>query len=618
MNFVGSHTTLRVPGATLYYERRGDGPLLLMIPGGVTDATAYKGLVAELSRRYSVLTYDPRGTSRSFVEEPPAPFSIDTQADDAAELIRRLGNGPAYVFAAGGGAQVGLNLAARYPYRVRALVAHEPLCFPLLADPEPAFAAVEACLEIYRRDGLEAAIAHCIAECVGMLREGSAPRTYSAAAWQISGAEERNWRHYFEEVMRPISHYRPDVESLRFAPFHRPLHGGARGGHRPPTGAVSGQPWRLPLEARGIRFPAGGAARRSRSRSAPRDGLETPGPARALVGSRPHQEPHAMRPLLPLGLCLALLVPAASFAQEASLADRVNGADLTLLPDWADAEASSQPVAAVIRLQVLLDRAGVSPGVIDGFMGDNVRKAIAAYEAIHGLPVDGALDADVVARIDTPEAVVTEYAIVAEDAAGIVAPLPADFAELAQRDSLGYTSIREKLAERFHMDEDLLQAMNPEAAFTPGEAILVAEPGAKLDGAVARLEADKALGQLRAYDSAGALLAAYPATIGSADNPSPDGTHLVNAVVLEPNYTYNPENFVQGGNREVLILPPGPNNPVGSVWIDLSEPTYGIHGTPEPSRIDKTRSHGCVRLTNWDAEELAGMVEAGVEVSFVS
>jgi lipoprotein-anchoring transpeptidase ErfK/SrfK len=135
---------------------------------------------------------------------------------------------------------------------------------------------------------------------------------------------------------------------------------------------------------------------------------------------------------------------------------------------------------------------------------------------------------------------------------------------------------------------------------------------------VARIEADKSLRQLRAYDENDVLIVAYPATIGSEDNPSPEGTHLVNAVAPMPNYTYNPDvNFQQGENTEVLVIPPGPNGPVGSMWIDLTEPTFGIHGTPEPSKIDKTASHGCVRLTNWDAEELSKLVEAGVPVVFM-
>ena len=122
---------------------------------------------------------------------------------------------------------------------------------------------------------------------------------------------------------------------------------------------------------------------------------------------------------------------------------------------------------------------------------------------------------------------------------------------------------------------------------------------------------------MRAYDAQDRLVAAYPATIGSAENPSPSGTHQVEAIAANPVYYYNPNNFVQGDNTEPLELPPGPNNPVGTMWIDLSQPSYGIHGTPEPSKIDKTASNGCVRLTNWDAEELATLVDPGVTVEFI-
>ena len=129
---------------------------------------------------------------------------------------------------------------------------------------------------------------------------------------------------------------------------------------------------------------------------------------------------------------------------------------------------------------------------------------------------------------------------------------------------------------------------------------------------------DETLRQVRAYDASGRMLAAYPATIGSEDNPSPSGVYTVERATAMPNYTYNPAvNFQQGENTKVLTIPPGPNGPVGSMWIALSKPTYGIHGTPEPAMIDKTGSHGCIRLTNWDAEELATMVAPGVTVTFL-
>ncbi|WP_276122128.1 L,D-transpeptidase family protein [Pararhizobium qamdonense] len=276
------------------------------------------------------------------------------------------------------------------------------------------------------------------------------------------------------------------------------------------------------------------------------------------------------------------------------------------------------PSASVARLQVLLDRAGASPGVIDGLDGGNLRSALAAYETMRGLPADGKISPQVIGAIEDANQVIGSYVITAADLSAIAGAIPKDYAQMAQMKYLGYATATEALAERFHMGEDLLKALNPQAKFVDGETIFVADLGANKKGAAVSVEVDKKLGQLRAYAADRSLLAAYPATIGSETNPSPSGTHTVKTVVLNPEYTYNPKvNFQQGSNDKVLTLPPGPNGPVGTVWIDLSEPTFGIHGTPEPSRIDKTGSHGCVRLTNWDAEELAKLLTRDVPVKFM-
>lgn len=319
-------------------------------------------------------------------------------------------------------------------------------------------------------------------------------------------------------------------------------------------------------------------------------------------------------------LILLLLLASPALAQQSAItADAINAADLTSLTTLGTApEGEATPNPAIVRLQVLLDRVGASPGVIDGFDGDNVRKAVLAFETMRGLPADGQLDPEVLQALESGGPVMNTYVITADDVAAIVPPIPTDYAEMAKRDFLGYTSVPEELAERFHMDEDLLADLNPGASFTAGETIAIAAYGPDLEGQVARIEADKSLRQVRAYDAGDRLIAAYPATIGSEDNPSPSGTHLVKGVAPMPEYTYNPKiNFQQGDNTSVLTIPPGPNGPVGSMWIDLSEPTYGIHGTPEPSKIDKTGSHGCIRLTNWDANELAKMVKPGVPVVFM-
>jgi lipoprotein-anchoring transpeptidase ErfK/SrfK len=275
----------------------------------------------------------------------------------------------------------------------------------------------------------------------------------------------------------------------------------------------------------------------------------------------------------------------------------------------------------VARLQVLLDRAHMSPGVIDGLWGDNVRKALAAYEESRGLPADGTLDAEAWRMLTHAQpAAFAVYTVTAEDVAGpFVAAIPEDFAAQAEMERLAYTGVDEMLAERFHVDLKLFRELNPKAtALTAGDQVVVAavarpEPAGK----AARLTVSRERGALRALDGDGRLLAFYPASVGSDEVPSPSGTHRIVAVVPDPDYTYRPAvNFQQGQNTRNLILPPGPNGPVGTVWIDLDKPTYGIHGTPEPSPVGKHYSHGCVRLTNWDAEALAALVEPGVPVTF--
>ena len=277
------------------------------------------------------------------------------------------------------------------------------------------------------------------------------------------------------------------------------------------------------------------------------------------------------------------------------------------------ADAKDAPDPFLIRLQVLLDRAHASPGVIDGRSGGNTDKAIRAYEEMQGLETDGTLDESLWSKLSADAGpAVKSYQLTKEDVAGPYVPdLPSDYGEMAKLDRLAYRDAAEMLAERFHMDEVLIRSLNPEADFkTEGQTILVADPGADPETKVDRIVIDKSKGELIAYAEDGRIVLMDPATIGSEDTPSPSGTMKVKGSAREPKYEYDPKkNFQQGQNRKKLTLPPGPNGPVGSVWIDLSKPTYGIHGTPEPSQIDKTASHGCVRLTNWDAEALSRLVK---------
>ncbi|WP_246703991.1 L,D-transpeptidase [Rhizobium sp. P38BS-XIX] len=275
----------------------------------------------------------------------------------------------------------------------------------------------------------------------------------------------------------------------------------------------------------------------------------------------------------------------------------------------------------ITALEVFLARQGISPGAIDGRMGANVTKAVYAYQQMTGQTLDPNNTDGILEQLRLSGGMpIVNYTITAADAAGpYVASIPEDYAAKSQMPSLGYTSTTEMLAERFHMDEGYLKELNPGVDFTvPGSTIKVVNTGPGKTGSVAKILADKGRKQVFAYDANGTLIAAYPASIGSADTPSPSGTVTVERVAFNPGYTYNPKiNFQQAGNDKVLNIPPGPNGPVGTVWMALSKPTYGIHGTPDPSRIGKTQSHGCVRLTNWDATELAKMVKPGVVVEFV-
>ncbi len=298
------------------------------------------------------------------------------------------------------------------------------------------------------------------------------------------------------------------------------------------------------------------------------------------------------------------------------------------MPEMAQPKPPQEPVitlknkskSEIVALQVFLDRAGVSPGAIDGHMGANVTKAIYAYQQMTGETLDpNNTDAILEQLRMTGGLPLVSYTITPADAAGpYVAEIPEDYAHKAAMSSLGYTSTTEMLAERFHMDEGFLKEINPGVDFTvPGTVIKVVNSGEVKAGSVARIIADKGRKQVFAYDNAGNLIAAYPASIGSTDTPSPSGTVTVERVAFNPGYTYNPKiNFQQGANDKILNIPPGPNGPVGTVWMALSKPTYGIHGTPEPSKIGRTQSHGCIRLTNWDATELAKMVKPGVTVEF--
>ena len=278
-----------------------------------------------------------------------------------------------------------------------------------------------------------------------------------------------------------------------------------------------------------------------------------------------------------------------------------------------------------VQTQVMLDRAGYSPGEIDGSMGMSTKRALAAYTK-----GGGAADA-------LPADAITTYKITAEDAAGPYTPdIPEDMVEKSKLKALAYKDILEALGERFHASPALLKRLNPAAKFAEGEEIKVpnvaaaVQPVAPPRGGqpdagsptspapgVTTVTVRKSTSDMTVTDASGRTLMYAPVTTGSENDPLPLGEWKVNGVQKNPTFHYNPKLFWDADpTHSKALIPAGPNNPVGVVWVDISKPHYGLHGTPEPATVGKTASHGCVRLTNWDALKLATLVKPGTKVVF--
>jgi lipoprotein-anchoring transpeptidase ErfK/SrfK len=271
--------------------------------------------------------------------------------------------------------------------------------------------------------------------------------------------------------------------------------------------------------------------------------------------------------------------------------------------------------SAVLRAQILLDRANFSCGEIDGEFGSNMAKALGAFLQSRNLPVSEVVDEAAWNALNADQApALTLYTLTPEDVKGPFLRIPKDLVEQATLPALGYTSPLEGLGERFHVSPAVLKALNQGASFTKaGQTIIVPNVMTMPPAAAARIVVSKRESSVRAFDAEGRLLAFYVATIGSEHDPLPVGERKIRGVGRNPIFNYNPGLFWDAKPEHTKAkIKPGPNNPVGVVWIDLDKDHYGIHGTPEPSRVGHTTSHGCIRLTNWDAAELAAMVKPGV------
>jgi lipoprotein-anchoring transpeptidase ErfK/SrfK len=296
----------------------------------------------------------------------------------------------------------------------------------------------------------------------------------------------------------------------------------------------------------------------------------------------------------------------------------INGADL---PEKTQRNLAP---ALVARAQILLDQSRFSPGEIDAKEGENFTKALRAFAKAFGLPFKSGLPKELWLKLveNASGPAVTEYQITEDDIRGPFVPdLPAKMEDMKDLPAVPYTSAAEALAEKFHMSEELLKALNAGSSFDrAGETILVANVGSSSEPPTkaARVEVEKAGQTIRVLDADNNILAYYPATVGSEEKPSPSGTLKVKEIQANPNYRYNPKyRFREIRSAKPFTIKPGPNNPVGSMWIGLSAEGFGIHGSPEPSKVSKAESHGCIRLTNWDANDLSRRLAKGTPVIFL-
>ncbi len=325
-------------------------------------------------------------------------------------------------------------------------------------------------------------------------------------------------------------------------------------------------------------------------------------------------------PLLPVVAALALVAMAPSRSTSRPSRHRAR-----------HHPAAAQPACGpAFDYQVLLDRLGFSPGEIDGEFGRNTSLAVRAFQDANQLPATGNPTCDTWQKLRSLDGADTAvpYTITPDDVAGPFQPsIPDDLEAQAQLPALAYRSPTEELAERFHASPHVLATLNPGVNLQPGAAIRV--PNVPQDiGAVANATAaitsrsfeglvTRQSSALVVHDAAGRLVFFAPATVGSEHDPLPVGDWKVKGVSWFPKFHYNPKLFWDADPADAkAIVPPGPNNPVGVVWIALDLPHYGIHGTPDPGLVGHSYSHGCVRLTNWDAAMVARAVRPGTVVHF--
>lgn len=288
-----------------------------------------------------------------------------------------------------------------------------------------------------------------------------------------------------------------------------------------------------------------------------------------------------------------------------------------------------------LAVQIALDRAGFSPGEIDGQAGTKTRLALSEFQKSSSLQPSGVVNEETLAALRVAPEPLVNYTITQQDVAGpFIDKMPRDLMEASKLPALGYTSAVEDLAEKFHSSPALMRKLNPGAAWAAGEVIKVPDvepfelpskndkpaPAAKATAGAKPAAVEVILSgtskSLIVRDAAGKTLMHAPVTVGSEKDPLPIGEWKVVGVSWTPVFNYNPDLFWDADPKHAKAkIPSGPNNPVGVVWVDISKEHFGLHGTPEPSTIGRNESHGCVRLTNWDAAKLGRLVSVGTKVT---
>jgi lipoprotein-anchoring transpeptidase ErfK/SrfK len=321
-----------------------------------------------------------------------------------------------------------------------------------------------------------------------------------------------------------------------------------------------------------------------------------------------------------LGLGLTVLLGAA-VAVVGAHGEETPPAIEIKLPAALAAFAPAQPVASWLEAQIALARAGISCGPIDGVGGPQTIIALQAFQEDKGLPATGALDEPTRAQLVLTAPALTQLTLTREDLARLQ-PLSPTWLGKSQQTALDYETALELVAERAHASPALIRRLNPAVDWSqPAAGTVLTVPAigrVKPAGAVAHLHIFLAARVLEARDAEGGLIAHFPVSIARMAEKRPEGELKVTVVIPNPNYTFDPEVFPESAEgRELgrkLVVPPGPNNPVGVAWIGLDRPGYGIHGTPVPEQVGRTESHGCFRLANWDALMLLELAWVGLPV----